>query len=129
MEQKTPKEIVDVIRPLIIEGVKKKVFNDLVIELGDIPFPEEDKSIELCEKQISTSTVGQLAPMFDDIYVKVSYGWWRTAIGIGGSKETCVRIIYQYSYTHPEGGSNGYTKDVYYRLNSWNNKLTPYYPL
>lgn len=127
MEQSTPKEIIDAIKPLVIEGVTNKVLNDLAIELSDIPFPEEDKNIDLCDKQISTSTVGPLAPMFDQIYVKVSYGWWRTVIG--DKKETCVRIIYQYSYTHPEGGRNGYTKDVYYRVNAWNGKLTLYYPL
>lgn len=90
------------------KAIADQVFADLGITIHESQFPSSPRIplvgvadwTPLTTARIAPAMCGPLAPMFTAIAVKISAAYH--------AESNTVYLRYQYSYTHPDRGSNGY---------------------
>jgi hypothetical protein len=75
------------------------IFNELDLNLSPESFKQEGTWYVSERLPISTSKIGVMALMIKTLSVKISVGW---------DEQGITYLNYDFSYTHPNGGSNGH---------------------
>lgn len=96
----------------LVGKVRETIFEELGIELKST-LQISENWVSVAEFSAPKSMVGIMAPMISSLNIEVSIGFreefqWDDD-GIKVTEPETAFVRYEYSYTHPSGGSNGYS--------------------
>lgn len=88
----------------LVAAVRQQIFNDFGLTLPNV-LKIETAYVHVANVPLAPVLLGIMAPMIDNGSVEIMVGY-QEETEIDPEK---AFLLYNYSYTHPDGGHNGYT--------------------